>query len=196
MSTPEYIELHARSAFSFLRGGSLPEKLVETAANWGFAALGLCDRMGVYGAPRFRGTAKEVGLRAIYGAELAMEDGAVLPVLVENRTGYQNLCELLTRAHLRAPKGQGIVHWAELPEFAEGLVALTGDEEGPLIRTLLGKPPNFQAPSSGEVLAWLVRAFGPNSVFVEIQRHLKRGEDRTNRALLDLARAHKLPVLP
>src|SRR5262245_23320019 len=130
MSSPAYIELHARSAFSFLRGGALPERLAERAAELGLPTLALCDRMGVHGAPRFRGTAKEVGVRPIHGAELAMEDGSVLPVLVENRTGYTNLCQLLTRAHLRAPKGEGVVRWNELPEFAEGLVALTGGEEG------------------------------------------------------------------
>src|SRR5689334_21078557 len=130
MSAPEYIELHARSAFSFLRGSSLPRRLAERAAGLGLPALAMLDRMGVYGAPRFHSTAREVGLRAIHGAELAMEDGSVLPVLVENRTGYANLCQLLTRAHLRAPKGEGLVSWAELPEFTAGLVALTGEEEG------------------------------------------------------------------
>ena len=96
--------------------------------------MGLCDRMGVYGAPRFFSSAREHGLRPIIGAELAMEDGSVLPVLVESRTGYRNLCQLLTRTHLRAAKNEGVVRWDELPEFATGLVALTGDEEGPLIR--------------------------------------------------------------
>src|SRR5262245_45240091 len=59
MSSPPYVELHARSAFSFLRGGSLPERLAEQAAHLQYDALALTDRMGVYGAPRFRGTAKE-----------------------------------------------------------------------------------------------------------------------------------------
>src|SRR6266404_5734433 len=100
--SPDYVELHARSAFSFLRGGSLPERLAERAANLELPALGLCDRMGVYGAPRFFSVARELGLRAIIGVELAMEDGSILPVLVESRTGYRNLCRLLTRAHLRS----------------------------------------------------------------------------------------------
>jgi len=57
---------------------------------------------------------------------LSMEDGSILPVLVENRTGYKNLCELLTQAHLRSVKGKCAVRWDELPEFAEGLIALFG----------------------------------------------------------------------
>src|SRR5262245_30097544 len=136
MPDAAYIELHGRSAFSFLRGGSLPETLVSTAASLGMPALAVCDRMGVYGAPRVHDRAREVGVRGIVGAELAFEDGTVLPVLVETRAGYHNLCRLLTRAHLRAPKGEGRVLWTELPEFTEGLVALTGDEEGPVVAAL------------------------------------------------------------
>ncbi len=200
MSSPPYIELHARSAFSFLRGGSLPERLAEHAAELDLPGLALCDRMGVYGAPRFRSTAGEVGLRPIHGAELAMEGGSILPVLVENRTGYQHLCELLTRAHLRAPKGEGVVRWDELPEFAEGLVALTGDEEGPVVRAMLGESPKIRDPNSKEIplvgtLQRLTGAFGPKNVFIELQRHHLRGEDRINRALIALAQAHKLPLL-
>src|SRR6267143_1095184 len=131
-----YIELPARSAFSFLRGASLPEQLAARAAELNYPAMALCDRDGVYGAPRFFAANREKGIRSIIGAELTMEDGSILPVLVESRRGYQNLCRLITRAQLRSEKGQSAVRWAELPEFAEGLVALTGDEEGPLQRTL------------------------------------------------------------
>jgi error-prone DNA polymerase len=96
------------------------------------SALAICDRDGLYGAPRFFSRAAEVGVRAIVGAELTMAGGAVLPVLVQSRSGYQNLSQLLTRAHLRNEKGKCSVFWEELPEFAEGLVALTGDGEGVL----------------------------------------------------------------
>src|SRR3954471_23874686 len=129
----EYVELHCRSAFSFLRGGSLPEQLAEKAAELGIPAVAVCDRDGVYGAPRFFGRAKEMGIRPIIGAELTMEDKTVLPVLVKSWTGYENLCQLLTRAHLRNEKGKASVQWNELPEFAGGFVALTGDNEGPLM---------------------------------------------------------------
>src|SRR5258707_10800631 len=114
-----YIELHASSAFSFLRGGSFPEQLAEVAAELEMPALALCDRDGVYGAQRFSVAAREHGIRPIIGAELSMEDGSILPVLVENRTGYNNLCQLLTQAHLRSEKGKCPVRWDELPEFAE-----------------------------------------------------------------------------
>ena len=121
-----YIELHACSAFSFLRGGSFPEQLAEVAAELKMPAIALLDRNGVYGAQRFSVAAREHGVRPIIGAELSMEDGSILPVLVENRTGYKNLCELLTQAHLRSEKGKCAVRWDEVAEFAEGLVAFLG----------------------------------------------------------------------
>src|SRR6266516_1364516 len=121
-----YIELHASSAFSFLRAASFPEQLAETAAELSMPALALLDRNGVYGAQRFSVAAREHNVCPIIGCELKMEDGGVLPVLVENRTGYKNLCELLTQAHLRSEKGQCAVRWNELPQFAEGLVAFFG----------------------------------------------------------------------
>src|SRR5437016_14585727 len=96
-----YIELHACSAFSFLRGGSFPEQLAEVAAELEMPAMALLDCNGVYGAQRFSVAAREHNVRPIIGCELSMEEGAVLPVLVENRTGYKNLCELLTKAHLQ-----------------------------------------------------------------------------------------------
>lgn len=210
MSEPCYIELHARSAFSFLRGASLPEHLASTAAELGMPALAVTDRMGVYGSPRLASTARDTGIRAIHGAELTMQDGSVLPVLVENRAGYRNLCQLLTRAHLRAAKGEAKIQWDELPEFASGLVALTGDEDGPLIRALLGNSSDptgptrsgttdserqVQSRSAEATLSWMVGVFGRQKVFVEVQRHFQRGEDRIEKCLRDLAQSHSLPLL-
>src|ERR1700731_346053 len=121
-----YVELHASSAFSFLRGGSFPEQLAEVAAELEMPAMALLDREGVYGAQRFSVAAREHNVRPIVGCELPMEDGSILPVLVENRAGYKNLCELLTQAHLRSEKGKCAVQWNELSQFADGLVALLG----------------------------------------------------------------------
>src|ERR1051325_2851544 len=121
-----YCELHCSSAFSFLRGGSFPEQLAEVAAQLEIPAIALLDRNGVYGAQRFSVAAREQNVRPIIGCELSMEDGAILPVLVENRLGYKNLCELLTQAHLRNEKGKCPVRWDELPQFTNGLVALFG----------------------------------------------------------------------
>jgi len=186
-----YVELHARSAFSFLRGGSLPETLAETAAKCGLSALALADRNGVYGAVRFHSTGTETGVRPLVGCEVVMEDESVVPLLVATRPGYQRLCRMLASAHLRAAKGEGRVKWSELAQDNEGLIALTGDEDGPLRRTWLtqGSP---EAALAGERL---LKVFGPERLFVEVQRHLIPGEEEVNDFLVAWARAKKLPLL-
>ena len=175
-----YIELHACSAFSFLRGASFPEQLAETAAELAMPAMALLDRNGVYGAQRFSVTAREHNVRPIIGCELSMEDGTILPVLVANRTGYKNLCQLLTQAHLRSEKGKCAIQWNELPQFAEGLVALLG--------SACATQPEDRAQ-------FLIHTLGRENVFVEIQRHFLRGEKRINQQLVDLAAHYRLPIL-
>ncbi len=191
MSSEGYVELHARSAFSFLRGAAQPRQLVERAAAFGLPAMALCDRDGLYGAPRFYAAARENGVRPIVGAEVTLECGSVLPLLVANRTGYQNLCRLITRAKLRGTKSHAPVHWSDLSEFAEGLVCLSGDEEGPLRRALA----RGDRPAAERLVNRLREIFGPGSLYLEIQRHLERGEAATNTALCDLATSQRLPLL-
>ena len=218
-----YIELHACSAFSFLRGGSFPEQLAQVAAELEMPAMALLDRNGVYGAQRFSVAAREHNVCAIIGCELSMEDGSILPVLVENRTGYKNLCELLTDAHLRSEKGKCAVRWNELPKFAEGLVAFLGSarlqragfgilpkrtflesrftdqiepKKSSRMQNAFASTLQACAPQSAADRAeFLINAFGRENVFVEIQRHFIRGEERINRELIDLARAYRLPLL-
>src|SRR5438874_3419426 len=214
-----YIELHAGSAFSFLRGSSFPEQLAEVAAELEMPALALLDHNGVYGAPRFSVTARENNLRPIIGCELLMEDGAILPVLVENRTGYKNLCELLTQAHLRSEKGKCAVQWNELSQFAKGLVVLFGSGSTgcqpvascSLPDAISSRAQRFvpglrQAAANNRLAAcalrnaedrvrFLIDTFGRENVFVELQRHFIRGEERINRELINLAHAHRLSLL-
>ena len=200
-----YVELHACSAFSFLRGGSFPEHLAEVAAELEMPAMALLDRNGVYGAQRFSVAAREHGVRPIIGCELSMEDGGILPVLVKDRTGYKNLCELLTQAHLRSEKGQCAVCWGELPQFAEGLVVLLGSAR--FQRASFGilsnersvcqdaKHSTQDACAPQDYARFLIDVCGRENVFVEIQRHFIRGEEQINRELIDLARANRLPLL-
>ncbi|PYK64959.1 MAG: error-prone DNA polymerase, partial [Verrucomicrobia bacterium] len=224
--TMSYIELHTCSAFSFLRGGSFPEHLAETAAELEMPAMALLDRNGVYGAQRFSIAAREHNVRPIIGCELSMQDGSILAVLVEDRRGYKNLCELLTQAHLRSEKSKCAVRWDELPQFAEGLVALFGlgsarvsrAGEGVLaIANFSGRAKSMMTRKSSERLfrrdaetstrdarssqnladcaKLLIGTFGRENVFVELQRHFVRGEERINRELIDLARANQLSLV-
>ncbi len=186
-----YAELHARSAFSFLRGSSSPEHLAFRAADLHLPALALCDRDGVSGAPRFYTAAQECGIRPIVGSELTMEEGSVLPVIVQSRNGYQNLCRLLSRAKLRSPKNESSIRWSELSEFREGLICLTGDEEGPLHRALT----TGDYSRADQCLALLKEIFGTNHLFVEIQRHALRTEQWLNQQVCELAERHRLKLL-
>jgi hypothetical protein len=134
-----YAELRAASAFSFLDGATLPEDLVEVAASCGFPAMALVDRNGVYGAPRFYSAAKKAGLRPLVGAELVLEKPAGqthLTLLVENRTGYRNLCRLITAGAMGKEKGAASYTWERIEQHAEGLHCLTGGDEGPIARAL------------------------------------------------------------
>ena len=220
----------------------MPEDLVAEASRLGYSALAVCDRDGVYGAPRFHKAALAAGVQPLVGCEISLDpvgtgtlagpsrdrqgvlmglrptqrdenpqvfDQAVdrnngksahgpqssdhenkplpnghgsepgrntdrLTVLVENRRGYQNLCRLLTRMHLRSPKGEGRATWGDLEEYAEGLVALTPDlhHAGPL-----------QA------------IFGPKNLYIEIQRHFRREQEQSNQFRIEYARRHGLPLL-
>src|SRR4029453_7438195 len=97
-----YFELHTSSAFSFLEAASLPETLIDQAARYGYSAMALLDRDGVYGAPRFHRAALAAGIRPIIGAELTLShpSSLKLPVLVESQEGYRNLCRLVTQMKL------------------------------------------------------------------------------------------------
>ena len=130
--TEEYVELHARSAFSFLEGASLPEELVSTCHELSIPAMALLDRNGVYGSPRFHINAKKNEIKAHIGSEITTTDGSDYPLLVKNRTGYQNLCRLITLMKMRARKGEGAATPDEIARHSEGLICLTGGEQGPL----------------------------------------------------------------
>src|SRR5438874_6196232 len=214
-----YIEFHARSAFSFLEGASLPESLIETCANLGMPAMALLDRDGVYGAPRFYMAAKRAGIKAHIGAEINCENFSIrncqfaigqqiskprirnqkskiensfrLPLLVSSRAGYQNLCRLITKMKLRAKKDEGAVREDELREHAAGLVCLTGGDNGPL-SLALARGDNTEARQSVECLADI---FGRENVYVELQRHFHREQEARNHATIEIARSLQLPLL-
>jgi error-prone DNA polymerase len=253
-----YAELHVASAFSFLDGASLPEDLVERAAELELPAVALADRNGLYGTPRFHKAGREGGIKAIVGAELvfnfknnsnssgkednnngsskgtnnngpsdggparsapgASEHGAQAPraegpdpqrraggrgesdwtpgsaprltLLVASRTGYRNLCKLLTAAARGRPKGEAFADWRLLEEHGNGLHVLTGGDEGPLARLL--EDEGVEAAQG--FLARLAHLF-PGRLHVELQRHLDRGQEGRNEGLVELARRLRLPLV-
>jgi error-prone DNA polymerase len=264
-STSNYVEFHARSAFSFLEGASLPEELIGASAALQMPAMALLDRDGLYGAPRFHLAAEKAKLKAHIGAEITCQlfsprrhrdterkitnddlrltiehedaDGRFarrdrrkfigadsaeienrqslfvnpahirnqqsainnsllrgecrLPLIVSNRTGYQNLCRLITRMKLRAKKGEGSVFEHELEEHAAGLICLTGGDEGPFASALAHG--GFE--EGRRCMERLVHIFEHENVYIELQRHFHRDEEARNRAAVELARSLQLPLL-
>jgi len=186
-----FVELHAQSAFTFLEAADQPEALVAEAARRGMAALALVDRDGVYGTPRFHRAAVDAGIRALVGSELTLAGGARLPVLVEDREGWQNLCRLITRAKLGAPKGKAAITLEDLEASATGLVCLTGGARGPLADAVRAG----DRDGARRILDRLLGIFGRANVFVEVQRHFDRAQERDLERLVALARAARVPLL-
>jgi error-prone DNA polymerase len=173
-----YVELHASSAFSFLRASSAPEDLVARAAELGYPAVALVDRDGVPGAPRFFKAAQAAGIRPLVGAALSLEDGGALPLLAASQQGYRNLCRLITDMKAGREKGTAVLSLDALEEDREvdGLVALPGVET-------LGYPPDTDR------LAHVLRVFGARNTAIDVQRHRRRRQEAANKDLLDLADA-------
>ena len=190
-----YIELHARSAFSFLEGSSLPEDMAGVCARLNIPAMALLDTDGVYGVPRFHMAANKIGIKAHMGAEVTADFCSSqkfrLPLLVSSRAGYQNLCRLITKMKLRAKKGGGAVQKEELEEHAYGLICLTSGADGPLATALQ----HGGMEEARQQIEQLISLFGRGNVYVELQRHFHREEETRNQAAIALARELHLPLL-
>src|SRR5690349_12163720 len=177
---PAFVELLARSAFSFLRGASQPEELVVRAKELELEALALCDRDGLYGSVRAHAAALELGQRVIVGAELGVDAHAarqgswrtakrakaarelpVVALLVESHEGYTNLCRLLTRAHAGMEKGESALDPEWLGEHARGLVAVVPSPR---------RPGDAETPD-GHLFSCVKEAFGERAV-IAVHRHL------------------------
>jgi len=193
----QYVELHARSAFSFLEGASVPESLADACVHQQLPAMALLDRNGVYGSARFHMATKTHKLKSHVGAEISVGETAgpqmpYYPLLVENRAGYRNLCGLITKTKLRADKNKPTAATlTELEEHAAGMVCLTGDENGPLALAL----ESGGKSEARKLLDRLMSVFGRKSVYVELQRHFRPEQEHRNHAAIELAREFGLPLL-
>ncbi len=178
MFVSSYVELHCHSAFSFLDGASLPDELVPAALELGYDTLALTDHNTVSGSMEFVVSARALGLRPIHGAEIDLEDGRHITLLVEDATGWSNLCRILTRAHAHTrekpgPPSQPWVPLATVLEHAAGLVCLSGC-------ALRGVHDEF-------TLRRLLDAFGHERLRIELQRPFLQDDRARNRQLARLA---------
>jgi error-prone DNA polymerase len=178
-----YAELHAHSAFSFLDGASLPDELAGAAAELGYGAFALTDHNGMYGSMEFAQAAKGLGLKAIHGAEVDLDDGRHLTLLVDTQEGWRNLSHVLTRAHAHTRDHREpppAVPLETLEEHASGLVCLSGCAR--------------QGVHDEPTLRRLLAAFGREQLYVELQRPFQRDDRARNRRLAELA--ERLGVAP
>ncbi|TWT72327.1 error-prone DNA polymerase [Crateriforma conspicua] len=118
-----YVELHCRSNFSFLRAASHPDELVQQAAELGYAGIAITDRHSIAGVVRGFAPASELGIQYIVGAELHPVDAPSMVVWPTDRAAYGRLCRLLSRGRMRCEKGQCRLHWSDIVELNDGLLA-------------------------------------------------------------------------
>jgi len=198
MKSPDYVELRCRSAFSFLEGAATPEDLAEVAAGLGHGTLALGDRDGVHGAPRFWKAGKRLGLKPIVGAEVTVARGSEgtsarqgrLLLLVESRTGYRNLCKLITLGRARMPKGLSLVTLEEVEQHASGLLCLGGGESS-LLAAALGGRDELDVLRLGRRLQGIFS----DRLWIDLQRSVDPAVERRARALRDLAATLHVPIV-
>jgi error-prone DNA polymerase len=172
-TTSSYVELHCHSAFSFLDGSSSPEELAIRAEALGYSALALTDRNGLYGSMTFAQIAADLGLQAITGAEVTLHDGTHLTLLAETRTGYANLCRLLTETHLgQEDRRDPRLAISSLYELREGIIVMSGCRDGLIPTTLQTRG----ITAAREITAECRDVFGRENFFMELQRNAVRGD--------------------
>ena len=188
-----YVELHCHSSFSFLDGASSPLDLASKAADLGYPAMALTDHDGIWGSMEFAVACKGAGIKPITGAELTVSlNGRLLhlTLLVENRTGYANLCRLLTESHAHTRDGrerragQPSVPFGSLAGNTDGLLCLSGCAgRGPL--TSAWADGDFG--SAKDLALSLTDWFGRDHFRVELQRPYWRHDRARNQWLSSLA---------
>ena len=184
-----YVELHAKSFFSFGKGASHIHELATRAVDHGQTALALTDT-NLCGALEFANLAGTLGLKPITGGEITLSDGSRITLLAKSRAGYSNLSQLLTFAN-RSDRREPRLNVKYLPRHADGLIMLTGGRDGRLSRLLV----EGRYGEAGECLKQAMDWYGSDSVYVEIQRNLLEGEARRNRRLAALAGEMGAPLV-
>jgi len=193
---PAYAELHCVSNFTFLRGASHPEELVERAFNLGYDSLAITDECSLAGVVRAHVEAKKQGLHLILGSEMIFACGLKLVLLAMHRDGYGNLAEWITLGRCRAPKGSYDVRRADI-----GTPLVPGEPSGPA--HLQGLPdcialfvPDHQADEAllNEQAAWVAATF-PGRAWIALELLHQLDDDCWQTRLTALSQQHGLPLV-
>ncbi len=180
-----------RSAFSFLFGTFTPEELALRAKELGHRAVALTDRNGLYGSIKLFKAARKLGLKAVFGAELTLKDQSHITLLVRDKTGYRNLCHLLTRAHLSNKRGKPVLDLEELKKRAEGLVCICGRFSRPARLISAGKYSEARA-----YLLRLIEGFGRENLYLALENNFLPEDEILLEKIPKLARELSLTVIP
>ncbi|MCK9221787.1 MAG: DNA polymerase III subunit alpha [Limnochordia bacterium] len=186
-----FIHLHVHSPYSFLDGASTLDSLLSCAGSFGMPAIAVTDHNNVSAAVQFHRLAKEYKIRPIQGAEVTMEDDSHLILLAKNSKGYENLCRLLTSAHLNSDRKQVRLSWQDLIKFNQHLICLSGCTQGLIPRLLL----DHQYRDAEEAARRITRIFGPERFFIELQNLLVPGSKKLNKILVELAEKVNIPIV-
>ena len=186
--TAGYVELHAKSFYSFGMGASHVHELLAQAGEYGYPALSLTD-VNLCGALEFARLAGSLGIKPITGGELTLTDGSRLVLLAKTRQGYANISRLFTLANA-ADRREPRLDPARLAEHSEGVVLLTGGRDGPLSRLLL----DGRVDEARRLLHTYREWHGPEGVYVELQQNLLKGDTARNRELAALAHNAGVPL--
>jgi DNA polymerase-3 subunit alpha len=191
-----FVPLRVLSSYSMLEGAVDPKAIAKLAKERGFPAIAICDRNGLYGSTAFAAACKSEGVQPVVGTLLGVARSAegpidYLPLYAQDEAGWQNLCHLVSRAHLDRPlELEPHVGLGDLAGRTDGLITLTGAGEGAVAR-LLADGRRDQAESMLEQLASLF----PGRLYVELARRGDAVEDAAEDRLVELAYALDLPLV-
>jgi error-prone DNA polymerase len=178
-----FTHLHVHSPYSFLDGASSISGIVERAARLGMHSIAITDHNKLSSAVRFIKAAKKAGIKPIIGCEVTMKGNFHLTLLCKNSTGYKNLCDALTWAHLENMRGFPVVDLDTLASHREGLFVLSGCRRGLISSLILQK----RFKEAREVAESYKGIFGQDSFFIEMSESLLPGSMSLNKALSELA---------
>ncbi|MBW2461033.1 MAG: error-prone DNA polymerase [Deltaproteobacteria bacterium] len=190
-----YVELHCRSAYSFLDGASTPEALARRAKDVGLGALALTDLDDLGGVVRFSRAAALVGVRPIFGAEVSLDVGGSVVLLAEDLEGYRNLSRLVTAGRMNRPRGLPAVDIDTLAAQSRGLVCL-GSGGGSAAGSGNGHGHGHgHGNADGRTLAGTLAEIFRGRFYIEVQDHALAEDARRVLDGIDLARRLAVPWL-
>ena len=184
-----YVELHAKSFYSFGVGASHVHELLAQAREYEYPALALTDT-NLCGALEFARLANSLDIQPITGGELTLTDGTRLTLLARTRDGYSNISRLFTIANAtdrRVPR----LDPALLSHHSEGVILLMGGRDGRLSNLAV----DGRFSEAGVLLRRYLDWYGAGSVYVELQRNLLHGDTDRNRKLVRIAGEVGVPVV-